>query len=93
MSAPRKVCNVQLVEIQSMQRACPERSEGLAASIEPNFAPCLVTNSREAKGKGCWAATQVKGLSPEIYIIPVADTFHVVEGSILTTDKSKLWRT
>jgi len=77
MSAPRKARNVQLVKIQSEER--------LATTSELNSAPGLVTNCREARGMGYWAATKVKGLSPEMYIIPDADTFHVVEGEILIT--------
>jgi len=54
--------NIQLVKIQ------PE--EGLAASSELNHASCLVTGCGEARGMGFWAATQVKGLSHEIFIVP-----------------------
>ena len=65
-----------------LSRWCEER---LATTSEPNLAPNLVTNCREARGRGYWAATQVKGLSPEIAIVSEAETFHVVEGSILNT--------
>ena len=85
MGAPRKARNVQLVKIQSEER--------LATTSELNSAPGLVTNCREARGMGYWAATKVKGLSPEMYIIPDADTFHMVEGEILITEKRKLWQT
>ncbi|MFH0790110.1 MAG: hypothetical protein V2A64_00595 [Candidatus Omnitrophota bacterium] len=58
MSAPREVCNIQLVKIQ------PE--ESLASASERNFTPDRVTCYREAKGMGYRATTQVKGLSSEI---------------------------
>ena len=58
MSAPRKACNIQLVEIQSGER--------LAITPEPTFTPDRVTCFREAKGRGYRATTQVKELSPEI---------------------------
>ena len=58
MSAPRQARNIQLVKIQPEER--------LAADSELNSAPSLVTNCREARGIGYRAATQVKGLSPEI---------------------------
>lgn len=58
MSAPSKARNVQLVKVQPEKR--------LAAISELNSAPSLATNCREARGIGCWAATQVKGLSSEI---------------------------
>jgi hypothetical protein len=35
---------------------------------------------------GYWAATQVKVLSPEIYLVSEADVFHVTEGSTLIAD-------
>ena len=42
---------------------------------------------------GYWAATQVKGLSPEILIVSVADVVHVTEGSTLVTASlNKTWR-
>jgi len=83
MSAPSKARNIQLVKIQSEER--------LAATSELNSAPGLVTNRREARGMGYWAATQVKGLSLEIDIVSVVDTFHVVEDEILVTERRKLW--
>ena len=58
MSAPSKAYAIQLVKIQPVER--------LATTSELNFAPSSVTNCREAKGMGYWAATQVKGLSSEI---------------------------
>jgi hypothetical protein len=42
---------------------------------------------------GYWAATQVMGLSPEIFIVPVADVVHVTEGSTLVTASlNRTWR-
>ena len=58
MSVLSKIHNTQLVQIQ------PE--EMLAATSELNPAPCLVTGCDEARGMGYWAATQVKGLGPDI---------------------------
>src|SRR3990167_2969740 len=68
MSAPSKANAFQLVEIQSGER--------LATTPEPNFAPSLVTGYREAKGRGYRATTKVKGLSPEITNMSVADVVH-----------------
>ena len=65
MSAPREVCLVQPVRIRSERR--------LAAGSELNPAPDRVTGHREARGMGYRATTQVKGLSPVIPVIPVAD--------------------
>ena len=78
MSVPSKVHNIQLVEIQPEER--------LAATSELKPASCLVTGSGEARGRGYWAATQVKGLSTEIFVVPEADVVHLTEGSILITD-------
>ena len=58
MGAPSKAYAVQLVKIQPEER--------LVAASELNFAPNSATNCREAKRMGYRAATQVKGLSPEI---------------------------
>jgi hypothetical protein len=74
---PSKMHNIQLVQIQPKDR--------LAATLELNLASCLVTGSGEAREIGYWAATQVKGLSPEIFIVSVADVVHVTEGSTLVT--------
>jgi hypothetical protein len=46
--------------------------EKLAATLELNLASCLVTCCGEARGMGYWAATQVMGLSPGIFIVSVA---------------------
>jgi len=69
LSAPSKARALQLVKIQ------PE--EGLATTSELNLAPGGVTCYREARGTGYRAATQVKGLSPEITILSVADVVHL----------------
>ncbi|MFZ2071743.1 MAG: hypothetical protein WAV32_09170, partial [Halobacteriota archaeon] len=78
MSVPSKVHNIQLVQIQPEER--------LAATSELNLASSLVTGCGEARGRGYWAATQVKGLSTEIFVVPEADVVHLTEGSILITD-------
>jgi len=70
--------NIQLVKIQPEER--------LAASLELNPASCLVTGCGEARGMGYWAATQVKGLSHEIFIVPEADVVPLTEGSTLIAD-------
>ena len=75
MSAPREVCLVQPVRIRSERR--------LAAGSELNPAPGRVTDHREARGMGYRATTQVKGLSPEIPVIPVADAVHIAAGNTL----------
>ena len=78
MSVPSKVHNIQLVEIQPEER--------LAATSELNPASCLVTGCGEARGMGYWAATQVKGFSHEIFIVPEADVVLLTEGSTLIAD-------
>jgi len=72
---PSKIHNSQLVKIQPEER--------LAATSELNLAFCLVTGSDEAKGRGYWAATQVKGLSPEIFVVSMVDVVHLTEDSTL----------
>jgi len=75
---PSKMHNIQLVQIQ------PE--EMLAATSELNPASSLVTSCGEARGMGYWAATQVKELSHEIFIVPEADVVVLTEGSTLIAD-------
>jgi hypothetical protein len=77
MSAPSKIHTIQLVKIQPEER--------LAATSERNPAPSLVTGCCEARGKGYWAATQVKVLSPEIYLVSEVDVFHLTEDSTFIT--------
>jgi len=67
--------------ISSMVKIQPE--ERLAPTSELNLAPSLVTGCSEAKGMGYWAATQVKGLSPEIIVVLEADVVKRTEGSTL----------
>jgi hypothetical protein len=74
--------NIQLVKIQPEER--------LAATSERNPASCLVSCCGEARGMGYWAATQVKGLSPEILIVPEADVVLLTEGSTPIAD-SPIW--
>jgi RNA-directed DNA polymerase len=77
--------------ISSLVKIRPE--EGLATTSELNLAPSLVTGCSEAKGMGYWAATQVKGLSPEILIVSAADAVWLVEGSTLIADSLiRTWR-
>ena len=52
--------------------------ERLAATSELNPAP-----NREARGKGYRATTRVKGLSPEMVIVPDAEAVTRAAGSIL----------
>jgi hypothetical protein len=59
--------NIQLVQIQPEER--------LAATSELNPASSLVTGCGEARGMGYWAATQVKGLSHEVFIVPETLSF------------------
>jgi hypothetical protein len=82
MSVPSKIHNVQLVQIQLEER--------LASTSELNLASSLVTGCGEARGMGYRAATQVKGFSHEIFIVPEADVVHVTEGSILIVDSPNL---
>ncbi len=83
MGVPSKVHNIQLVEIQPEER--------LATTSELNLASSLVTGCGEARGMGYWAATQVKGLSPEILVISEVDVVHLAEDSILIADSPNLW--
>ena len=83
MSAPSKVHTIQLVKIQP--------GEWLATTSEQNLASSLVTDCDEARGMGYWAATHVKGLSPEMLLISEADVVHRTEGSTLTAVSPKLW--
>ena len=79
MSVPRQTHTIKPVEI---------RDEGrLATASELNPAPGGATCHREARGMGWWAVTQVKGLSPEIFIVSEAEAVHVAQGNILTTDR------
>jgi RNA-directed DNA polymerase len=82
LSVPSKIHNIQLVKIQPEER--------LATTSELNLAPSLVTGCCEARGMGYWAATQVKGLSPEITIVSTADVVHVTEGRTLIADSPNL---
>ena len=85
MSVPSKIHNILLVKIQPEER--------LATTLEQNLASGLVTGCGEARGMGYWAATQVKELSPEIFIVSVADVVHVTEGSTLVTASlNRTWR-
>jgi hypothetical protein len=82
MSVPSKIYNIQLVKIQPEER--------LAATSELNLAHNLVTGCGEARGKGYWAATQVKGLSTEIFVVLEADVVHLTEGHTLIADSPNL---
>ena len=82
MGVPSKAHAVQLVKIQPGER--------LATTSELTLTPSLVTGCCEAKGMGYWAATQVKGLSPEITIVTEADTLHFVEGRMGNTVKGEV---
>jgi hypothetical protein len=63
--------------------------ERLAATSELKLASSLVTGC-EAKGMGYWAATQVKGFSPEIHVVSEADVVHLMEGWTHIAD-SPMW--
>lgn len=65
--------------ISSTVKIQPE--ERLASTSELTLASSLVTGCSEAKGLGYWAATQVKGLSPEIIIVSEVDVVRMTEGS------------
>ena len=69
MSAPSEAYAIQLAKIQPEGR--------LATSSELNPAPGGVTCHREARRMGYRAATQVKGLSPEIPVMSEADAVHL----------------
>jgi len=59
----------------------------LAITSELNYAPGGVICHRKALGMGYRAITQVKGLCPEITIVLVANTVHIVAGRSLITVK------
>lgn len=67
--------------ISSAVKIQPE--ERLASTSELNLASSLVTGCSEAKGMGYWAATQVKGLSPEIVDVSEVDVVKRTEDSTL----------
>jgi RNA-directed DNA polymerase len=67
--------------LSSLVKVRPE--ERLATTSELNLASSLVTGCDEAGGTGYWAATQVKGLSPEMFSVSEADVVHLAEGSTL----------
>ena len=67
--------------LSSLVKVQPE--ERLATTSELNPASSPVTGCGEARGMGYWAATQVKGLSPEIVSVSAADAVLVAEGSTL----------
>jgi len=64
--------------------------ERLATTSELNPASSPVTGWGEARGMRYWAATQVKGLSPEIYTVSEADVVHLTEGSTFIADSPNL---
>jgi hypothetical protein len=79
---PSKIHDIQLVKIQPAER--------LAATAEQHSARRVVTLGCEARGTGYWAATQVKGLSPEIPKVSKADVFPATEGSIFVAVSPQL---
>ena len=79
MSAPSKAYTIHPAESGTEER--------VATTSELNSAPGWVTCHREARGMGYWATTQVKGLSPEIFIVSEVDAFHIVEDRSLTIAK------
>jgi len=68
-------------EVQPQQR--------LATSCVANSAYGEVTNRMKPEGARYQAVTQVKGLSPEIPVVSVAEAVHLAEGSILISDKRR----
>ena len=90
MSVPRKACNIKLVRLRlSSAESQIQSGERLAITPEQTFAPCGVTCIREAKGEGCGAVTQVKGLSPEIPVISEAKTVHYGTGRNPVAESNK----
>jgi len=59
----------------------------LAASRVVNSAYREATNYMKPEGARYWAVTQVKGLSPEITIVPEAEAVHLAEGSSFISAK------
>ncbi len=59
--------------------------KGVAATSELNSATGGVIHHREARGMRYRATTQVKVLSPGIFVIPVAEAFPYAAGNILVT--------
>ena len=79
---PSKIHNIRLVQIQPEER--------LATTSELNLASSLVMGCGEARGREYGAATQVKGLSPEIHVVSEADVVNLTEGCTLIAD-SPMW--
>jgi len=67
-----------------------QSGERLATTPVPNSARGEATTLVEPEGGRYWAATQVKGLSPEITIVMEADTLHFVEGRMDNTAKGEV---
>lgn len=67
-----------------------QSGERLTTTSEPNSARGKVTTLVEPEEGRYWAATQVKGFSPEIAIVTEADTLHFVEGRMDNTTKGEV---
>lgn len=83
MSAPSKARKKQLVKIRPTQR--------LAISVELNSIQQEVMNVVKLEGGTKQTATQVKGLSPEMFDIIEADIFHCMEGSKWSSANGELF--
>lgn len=79
----------QLELFEEVDRGEVRPQERLATTCVVNSAYREITNCMKPEGARCWAVTKVKGLSPEITIIPEAEAVHLAEGSNLISDKGQ----
>ena len=75
------------VKLMIDQSVKVRHEERLATTSELNPTPGRVTDHSAAGGTGYQAVTQVKELSPETVVIPVAEAFPLAEGNILIVVK------
>ncbi len=79
MSVPSKIHNSQLVKVQ--------------AEVSPPQNGTPSGNRLLVKPEGWDTATQVKGLSPEIFVVSEVDSVHLTEGSTLVTNSlNRAWQ-
>jgi len=71
------------LELFSLDKREIQPQQRLATSCVANSAYGEVTNHMKPEGARYWAVTQVKGLSPEIPVVSVAEAVHLAEGSNL----------
>ena len=88
MRAPSKAYPIQSVTLYEVKGEVRPRQR-LATSRVVNSAYREVTNYMKPEGARYWAVTQVKGLSPEIVMVPEVEAVHLAEGSSLISVKRR----